>query len=93
MAIDPAALPTNSNKVDNLSATSLIQPRFLRLRNPFMRGQDVTALQQALAVKDIAIDVDGVFGSATKAAVIAFQEREGLTPNGIVGPDTRSLLR
>ncbi len=90
---DPAALHTNSDKVDNLSVASLTQPQLLRLRNPFMRGPDVTALQQALAAKDIAIDVDGVFGSATEAAVIAFQEREGLTPNGIIGPDTRSRLR
>ena len=58
-----------------------------------MRGQDITTLQQARADKDIAVDVDGVFGSATEAAVIAFQEREGLTPNGIVGPSTRSRLR
>ena len=37
--------------------------------------------------------VDGVYGSATEAAVIAFQEREGLTPNGIVGPGTQLRLR
>ena len=93
MVNDPTALHANSVKVDNLSVTSPTEPRLLRLHNPFMRGQDITTLQQALADKDIAVDVDGVFGSATEAAVIAFQEREGLTPNGIVGPSTRSRLR
>lgn len=32
--------------------------------------------------------VDGIFGSRTEAAVIAFQEIFGLTPDGIVGPGT-----
>ena len=32
--------------------------------------------------------VDGVFGSRTEAAVIAFQRIFGLTPDGIVGPGT-----
>ena len=32
--------------------------------------------------------VDGIFGSRTRAAVIAFQQIFGLTPDGIVGPGT-----
>lgn len=32
--------------------------------------------------------VDGIFGSRTEAAVIAFQRIFGLTPDGIVGPGT-----
>lgn len=32
--------------------------------------------------------IDGVFGSRTEAAVIAFQRIFGLTPDGIVGPGT-----
>ena len=32
--------------------------------------------------------VDGIFGSRTKASVVAFQEIFGLTPDGIVGPAT-----
>ncbi|MBR5540011.1 MAG: peptidoglycan-binding protein [Clostridia bacterium] len=32
--------------------------------------------------------VDGVFGDATEAAVIAFQREFGLSPNGLVGPIT-----
>ena len=32
--------------------------------------------------------MDGIFGSATKAAVKAFQKQRGLKPDGIVGADT-----
>lgn len=35
-----------------------------------------------------AVTVDGVFGDATEAAVIAFQREFGLSPNGFVGPVT-----
>ena len=36
--------------------------------------------------------IDGVFGSGTKKAVISFQKKNGLTPDGIVGPATLKAL-
>ncbi len=66
--------------------------RTLMLRRPFMRGEDVRAVQQALADSGIAVDVDGVFGPGTERAVIGLQTREGLTLDGIVGPATRAAL-
>ncbi len=36
--------------------------------------------------------VDGVFGTLTRNAVVAFQRQAGLTPDGIVGPLTRAAL-
>ena len=36
--------------------------------------------------------VDGVRGPKTKAALIAFQERHGLVPDGIYGPATKATL-
>lgn len=36
--------------------------------------------------------IDAVFGSGTKKAVIAFQKKNGLTPDGIVGPATLKAL-
>ena len=36
--------------------------------------------------------IDGVFGSGTKKAVIASQKKNGLTPDGIVGPATLKAL-
>ncbi|MBQ0973511.1 peptidoglycan-binding protein [Streptomyces sp. RK31] len=38
-------------------------------------------------------DVDGIFGPLTRRAVRRFQDREGLTVDGAVGPDTWRALR
>ncbi|HKE20093.1 MAG TPA: peptidoglycan-binding domain-containing protein [Kofleriaceae bacterium] len=35
---------------------------------------------------------DGIFGGGTQAAVVSFQRSRGLTPDGIVGPQTWSAL-
>jgi putative chitinase len=57
------------------------------------RGADVVALQQALKARGFNPGVpDGDFGPGTEAAVIAFQKSEGLTPDGIVGPQTLDRL-
>ncbi len=64
----------------------------LKLTDPFMEGPDIRAMQQALADVGIDVGVDGVFGPGTEAAVRQFQEREGLTADGIAGPATLSRL-
>jgi hypothetical protein len=48
-------------------------------------GEDVRTVQYLLAVHGHPVTVDGQFGSATKAAVQAFQSAEGLTADGKVG--------
>lgn len=57
-------------------------------------GPDVLTLQSTL--KQLGFDphgVDGVFGPGCEAAVIAFQQSKGLTPDGIVGPATMAALQ
>lgn len=56
-------------------------------------GQEVRSIQTAL--KDggyYSGSIDGIFGSATKKAVIAFQKENKLTPDGIVGNKTLKAL-
>ena len=52
------------------------------------RGQEVIELQQALG-----IHANGIFGSGTKAAVEDYQRENGLSVDGIVGPQTFAVIR
>ena len=57
------------------------------------RGNEVKAIQQEL--KDRGLyngNVDGIFGSATESAVKRFQQQQGLTADGIAGPQTLAKL-
>ncbi len=57
------------------------------------RGDDVQALQERLAELGYRPGTaDGTFGTHTASAVLAFQKREGLTRDGIVGPEVLSRL-
>jgi hypothetical protein len=59
------------------------------------RGPDVVALQRALnrqLFPSHNLAEDGIFGSKTKAAVIAFQRQAGIDIDGLVGPQTRAAL-
>lgn len=56
------------------------------------RGAEVVALQKALNAHGEQLATDGIFGPATRAAVVAFQSVNGLVPDGVVGPLTRAKL-
>lgn len=56
------------------------------------RGTDVTALQHFLVQRGYSVSVDGYFGSAMLSAVKAFQSANGLTADGIAGPNTWSKV-
>ncbi len=57
------------------------------------RGPAVTDLQNKLKAAGFNPGgVDGVFGPKTKAAVVAFQRAQGITVDGIVGPQTWGKL-
>ena len=55
-------------------------------------GSSVRTLQHALVAAGYELDVDGVFGGDTDAAVRHFQSANDLSADGIVGPDTWSAL-
>ncbi|MGW7260202.1 GH25 family lysozyme [Streptomyces sp. NPDC054834] len=52
------------------------------------RNAAVNAVQAELNAHGASLSVDGSFGTATRDAVVAFQTRNQLTPDGIVGPNT-----
>jgi peptidoglycan hydrolase-like protein with peptidoglycan-binding domain len=57
-------------------------------------GDRVRQLQEDLAELDYYNGTaDGIFGSSTQAAVIAFQQASGLTADGIVGSGTQSAIQ
>ena len=63
--------------------------REMKLTRPYMRGEDVRELQQAL--KDAGYEpgqIDGVFGKKTERAVKRFQKDCGLKADGIAGKRT-----
>ncbi|WP_229424032.1 peptidoglycan-binding protein [Moorena producens] len=66
--------------------------RRLSLTQPYLEGEDVRQLQEALVKATITVEVDGVFGPGTEEAVKKFQKLKDLTVDGIVGPTTRSAL-
>lgn len=57
------------------------------------QGVQAKELQKLLNTKGYKLDVDGIFGSQTEAAVRDYQKKNGLTVDGIVGVNTWASLR
>lgn len=55
-------------------------------------GDEVKKLQKALNEKGYSLDVDGKFGAKTQSAVKAYQQKNGLSVDGIVGKNTWNSL-
>jgi peptidoglycan hydrolase-like protein with peptidoglycan-binding domain len=66
----------------------------LPILRPGMQGSEVVKLQQRLQrLGFLSVgDIDGDFGEVTQAAVIAFQKRNGLKADGVVGGATWEAL-
>jgi Putative peptidoglycan binding domain/D-alanyl-D-alanine carboxypeptidase len=58
------------------------------------RSAKVAEIQKALGkILRLQIEADGVFGPATRAAVIMFQTQNGLKPDGMVGAATLAKIK
>lgn len=57
------------------------------------RGTEVRNIQTRLKAWDYYTGwIDGIYGSYTKKAVVSFQKKHGLTPDGIAGPATLAKI-
>lgn len=56
------------------------------------RGPEVIRLQEKLNAFGAVMEVDGIYGPATRAAIIGFQAEKGLSPDGVIGPRTAAAL-
>ena len=65
----------------------------LQLTSPMIRGQVVLELQRILQGLDYDLSADGIYGKATEAAVLQFQNDYNLDADGIVGHKTWTALR
>lgn len=79
--------PSVSTAPASPEASPAIGSRVLKYTKPNMQGDDVWALQERLD-----LEPDGYFGKATSEAVKKFQEKNGLTADGIVGESTWKKL-
>ncbi|MBI2874804.1 MAG: peptidoglycan-binding protein [Firmicutes bacterium] len=68
--------------------------RHLWIAYPYMRGEDVLAVQKALLKCGFNPGpLDGIYGPKTEAAVKAFQSFHGLTPDGVVDGEEYQALQ
>lgn len=75
-----------STVIDSSVSIVLTPPSFTTTR-------EVQSMLIALGYDLGSSGADGDFGPKTRAAVTAFQNAEGLTPSGAVGPETRAALQ
>ncbi len=77
-----------------VEATFKLGDRFLYLRSPMFRGDDVRELQTSLNTLGFNTGkVDGIYGETTERALREFQRNFGLTSDGIFGPTTLTAIR
>lgn len=84
------AIPVGLYTQDELAAAGIVSVRATLRRGS--KGEAVRDLQEQLNNLAYALEVDGIFGSATLAAVKDFQQLSGLQVDGIVGAKTWAAL-
>lgn len=78
-------------QVDGIVGPQTFRALFITVRRG-STGEAVRAAQSQLASRGVSLEVDGIFGPLTDAAVRTYQEQRGLAADGIVGPQTWSAF-
>ena len=86
---NPRQQPVRQSSNSRQQPINASSNRILRLGD---RGEQVSALQESLAVAGFSSGATGLFDEATQNAVRRFQQAKGLTVDGVVGPQTIALL-
>ena len=93
----PTATTTKPTTTTTKPTTTTTKPRVVDNPSDNVRlgdsGKGVEQIQTALNAKGFKIGVDGKFGPATDQAVRAFQKKNALKQDGIVGPITWAKLQ
>ncbi|MEP6933007.1 MAG: peptidoglycan-binding domain-containing protein [Nitrospirota bacterium] len=75
-------------------AARTVQPvQQLQLDSLPLMGPDVLGIQRALHCAGPRVPVDDHYGPETDIVVTRFQRKHGLEPDGIVGPQTWTVLK
>ena len=91
-----ASVKPSSSRLTSKSKRSVLKKGSyapLRVKRSLMKGPRVARIQRLLKRQGLPIQVDGVYGSDTAAAVRWFQRYNGIKPDGIVGPRTERALQ
>ena len=94
-ATTPSTAPTTTTPTtpSTSGSSTFTLPEGTKLRLGEGDPVVIKELQRALSTAGyVPGTADGTFGQRTEAAVIAFQQANGLSPDGIVGPETASAL-
>lgn len=89
VAAKPAATP-NKSAAKTISSVVKYPDKVFVAKKPYPSGKDVERIQNALnnAVGKKIVNVDGIYGPNTAAAVKDYQKRHKLGVDGKVGPET-----
>ena len=82
------SVPTSPIPDPEIDSLPLLRPLV-----PYMRGADVLKLQKLLNTAGLRNSEDQIYGPFTQTLVSAFQNRRGMKPDAIVGPQTWIALR
>lgn len=81
------------NKTSNTQLKQQTKPKNPSTLYYGCKGERVKSLQRAL--RDVGVykgSIDGIYGDLTRAAVIKFQAKKGLSQDGMAGPKTLAVL-
>ncbi|MPW27198.1 peptidase [Alkalibaculum sp. M08DMB] len=94
LSVDGVAGPQTFATLKRKISTNNQTPSYTGLIRHGMRGEPVRELQYNLKTLGYSVGVvDGIFGNITRQSVIAFQRDNGLTVDGVVGPQTINVLQ